>query len=297
MTYLLYLLIIVLIITIFRVITSIVFSLNESRMQKARTQELEDQSKKKIKDKSEDEEQMRQIINKITAPLADNVLSKRPIKNVTLLKRKLRIAGWDKYFTPIQWVAFRTILQIIGTIFALLFVGQSKMFAGIFFLFFAVMPNFLLNNSYNNRTEQLLLAFPETINIVYGYLTAGMTMQKAFEETAKNASPEWKVLLETFIAKCNTTDMLDALDWLKEEVAISEAREFFATVKLSLELGGSAKTGFEEQADRIQQLLRDAMQKKIEARKVWATIVQGPILLLVMGSFALPLVGTMADIF
>ena len=63
MTYLLYLLIIVLIITIFRVITSIVFSLNESRMQKARNQELEDQSKKKIKDKSEDEEQMRQIIN------------------------------------------------------------------------------------------------------------------------------------------------------------------------------------------------------------------------------------------
>ena len=237
------------------------------------------------------------MINKITAPIVEQKVIKRRLKNPVLLERKLKLAGYDKYFTPLQWIAFTTILQVIGVIAFLLLYKESMMFAGIFIAFFAVMPNFLLTNSYNNYTESLLIYFPETVNVISGYLSAGLIMQQAFKETAKDASPEWKVLLENFIAKCDTTDMLTALDWFKEEVGIAEAREFFATVRLTLELGGSVKTGFAEQAERIQKLLRDAMQKKIEKRKVYATIVQGPILLLVMGSFALPLLGTMKDIF
>ena len=294
--YFLYLVIIIMILFAMKIFISMIFSMNESRMQRARNQQLDTQEKKKV-EKDDSDEQVRNIIIKITDPIVDNIIAGRQVKNPKLLERKLRFAGWDKYFTPAQWIAFRMILQVIGVLLFLTFVRESKMFAGMFFVFFAIMPNFLLTNSYNNRADLLLMSFPETINIVYGYLTAGMTMQQAFQETAKNASPEWQELIDRFVAKCNTSDMLTALDWLKEEVGIPEAREFFATVRLSLELGGSAKSGFAEQADRIQQLLRDAMQKKIEGRKVWATIVQGPILLLVMGSFALPLVGTMMDIF
>lgn len=294
-TFLFYILIIVLALSIVKIIISIVLSLNESQMQKARNKQLDLQSKKK--EKKNDDEQIRQVINQITAPIVEQKVIKRRLKNPVLLERKLKLAGYDKYFTPLQWIAFTTILQVIGVIAFLLLYKESMLFAGIFFAFFAVMPNFLLTNSYNNYTESLLIYFPETVNVISGYLSAGLIMQQAFKETAKDASPEWKVLLENFIAKCDTTDMLTALDWFKEEVGIAEAREFFATVRLTLELGGSVKTGFAEQAERIQKLLRDAMQKKIEKRKVYATIVQGPILLLVMGSFALPLLGTMKDIF
>ena len=295
-TYALYILIIVLVVWALRILLSIINSSNESRKQKTRNSQLDMQSKKKVKEENDDE-QIRQVIHKVTEPIVDNVIGGRKIKNPKLLERKLHLAGWDKFFTPIQWKAFEMFLRVVAIVMFALFFKASWIFALVWLVVFGIGPGFLLNNSYNNMTEVLLLSFPETINIVYGYLSAGMTMQKAFEETAKNASPEWKNLLEQFVAKCNTTDMFDALDWLKEEVGIAEAREFFATVRLSLELGSSAKNGFAEQADRINKLLRDAMQKKIEARKVWATIVQGPVLLLVMGSFALPLMGTMLDIF
>ena len=214
-----------------------------------------------------------------------------------LIQKKLKAAKWDKFFSPLQWIAFSLFLALIGLVLAILFGTQSIIFGGMFFVFFCIGPNFLLNNSYKTKTENILIYFPETVRIISGYLSAGLLLPKAFEETAKDASPEWKPLLEEFVAKCNTTDMLTALDWFKEEVNIVEAKEFFATIRLSLELGSSAKNGFAEQADRIQQLLRDSMQKRIEKRKVWATIVQGPILLCVMAAFALPLVATLGDLF
>lgn len=294
-TYLLYMILVILIAGILKVFMSILLSLNDSRMQKKRNAQLDSQKKKKINDESE--EQIRQVIHTITNPIVDNVISKRPIKNIHKLERKLKVAGWDKYFIPAQWNAFRVVLVIVGIFFFLLFSTQSLVFGLLFLAFFSLGPNFLLNNSYSNRTENLLIYFPETVRIISGYLSAGLLLPDAFKETAKDASSEWKPMLEEFVAKCNTTDILTALDWFKNEVDIVEAREFFATIRLSLELGSSAKNGFIEQADRIQQLLRDSMQKKIEKRKVWATLVQGPILLCVMAAFALPLVGTLKDIF
>lgn len=296
-SYILYILIVILLISVFRIVVTILLSMNTSLMQKKRNKQLEGQNKKKVKSEEESQQEIRQVINKFTNPIANQDVIKRRVKNPSLLAKKLRLAGYDKYFTPLTWTAFSTALQVFGTIMFLLLFRESKIFAGLFFTFFAIMPNFLLNNSYNNYQEELLISFPETINVISGYLSAGLIMQQAFAETAKNASPEWKILLEKFVAKANATDIITALDWFKDEVGIVEAREFFATVRLSLELGGSVKSGFAEQADRIQKLLRDAMQKKIERRKVWATIVQGPILLCVMAIFGLPLVGAMKDIF
>lgn len=294
-TYFTYIVIILLIIGILKTIASIILSLNESSMQKKRNSQLETQSKKKIKEDSD--EQLKQIINKVTTPVIDKLLSNKTHKNISILERKLKAAGWDNFFTPLQWKAFSIILAAIGIMMFLIFSTQSLIFAAIFLVFFVIGPNFLLNNSYTTRTENLLISFPETVRIISGYLSAGLLLSEAFAETAKDASPEWKPLLEEFIAKSDSSDILTALDWFKMEVDIVEAKEFFATIRLSLELGSSAKNGFAEQADRIQQLLRDSMQKRIEKRKVWATIVQGPILLCVMAAFALPLVSTLGDLF
>ena len=291
----LYGIIIFLLLTICINMASIYLMRSGSKMDKERESQLADQKKKA--DQEKNDRTIRQIVNVITTPIVDNFLNQYRPKNLLKIQRKLYVAKWNKYFTPIQWIAFSIVLAIVGTILCALLWSSSNVFALIVFAFLAILPTFLLNNSYNNKTEELLLGFPETIRIIAGYLSAGMILPKAVIETAKSASPTWKPILMEFSAKCDTIGILDALDWFKNEVDIMEAREFFATVRLTIELGGSAKKGFSEQADKIQQLLRDAMQKRIEQRKVWATVVQAPIFLCIIAAFALPTVGNMVDMF
>ena len=291
----LYGVIIFLLVTICINMASIYLMRSGSKMDKERESQLENQKKKANQEKND--QTIRQIVNIITTPIVDNVLNQYRPKNLLKIQRKLYVAKWNKYFTPIQWIAFSIILAIAGTVLCALLWSSSNVFALIVFAFLAILPTFLLNNSYNNKTEELLLGFPETIRIIAGYLSAGMILPKAVIETAKSASPTWRPILMEFSAKCDTIGILDALDWFKNEVDIMEAREFFATVRLTIELGGSAKKGFSEQADKIQQLLRDAMQKRIEQRKVWATVVQAPIFLCIIAAFALPTVGNMVDMF
>lgn len=291
----LYIIIVGLLITLMLTIASIFLMQSKSRMDKEREEQLALQKKRANQEKTD--ETIKQIVHIITTPIIDGVLNSHRPKNLIKIQRKLHIAKWDKFFSPIEWVAFSSFLAIVGTVIAFLLWDASSVFAGLVFVFLAILPNFLLNNSYNNLTEEILIRFPETIRIISGYLSAGMILPKAVIETSKSASPVWKPILMEFSAKCNTIGILDALDWFKNEVDIMEAREFFATVRLTIELGGSAKKGFSEQADKIQQLLRDAMQKRIEKRKVWATVVQAPIFLCIIAAFALPTVGNMMDLF
>lgn len=263
--------------------------------EKARTKELSKQkSKKPVR---EVDPAVKHLIDVITAPVASTLFSMFPPKNPVKLKRKLYIVKWHVYFTPAQWYAFSIELAAVGVFLFYCFASESKVFGGLFLVIFCIGPNFLLNNSYNNRNEQILLHFPETIRIMSGYLSSGMILTKAITETARSSSPEWKEILTTFSIKCDSDSVGAAIDWIKNEVDILEAREFFAVVKLTTELGHSVRDGFTEQADLIQELLRNAMQKKIEKRKVMATVVQAPIFLCIIGVFALPVIGTFIDLF
>lgn len=293
--YVIYMVIVFLILTIAITSISILFFQTKSKMDKDREKELDLQKKKSEKDKQA--AQIKQVINVVTTPITDGVLASYQPKNLIKMERMLYVAKWNEYFTPMKWIAFSMILGIIGLVLLIFVWPYSSIFALFIFAFFGIMPNFLLRNSYNNKTEALLLKFPETIRIIAGYLSAGLILPKAVLETSKGTSKDWTPLLVEFSAKCDTIGILDALDWFKNEVDIMEAREFFATVRLTIELGGSAKKGFFEQAEKIQQLLRDAMQKRIEKRKVWATVVQAPIFLCIIAAFALPTVGNMVDMF
>ena len=262
---------------------------------KARNKELNKQETKKKK--GEADPAVKALIIAITAPLAATIFNIFPPADTTKLKRKLYIVGWSDYFTPVQFMAFRIEMAAIGFVFLYLIYPESKAFGLLLFVVFAIGPNFLLNNSYNNRNEQILIHFPETIRVMSGYLSSGMILTRAVSETAKSASPEWKELLNTFSFKCDTESVGDAIDWIKNEVDILEAREFFAVVKLTVQLGHSVRDGFIEQADLIQELLRNTMQKKIEKRKVLATVIQAPIFLCIIAAFALPVIGTFIDLF
>ena len=261
---------------------------------RARAQELEKQKKRVKKDNTAE---IRHAIDVVTAPLVTTVFRSLPISSIKL-RRKLHVVGLGKYFQPFQWLALSAILAAAGVFLFLLFWSAGGAFLGIImFVFLAIGPNFLLNNAYNNRTEILLQHFPETIRVLSGYLSCGIILTEAVRDTARASCPEWKRLLEMFSTKCETESVTEALEWIKTEVDIMEAREFFSVVRLTIDLGNSVRDGFVEQAELIQTLLRDAMQKKIEKRKVLATVVQFPLFIITFALFGLPIVGTFIDLF
>lgn len=73
---------------------------NVSKVESMRSAQLETQKKKKTEE--ENDRQVRQIVMKITDPVIDKILNNKQPKNQKKLQRMLKIAGWDKYFTPIQ---------------------------------------------------------------------------------------------------------------------------------------------------------------------------------------------------
>lgn len=244
-----------------------------------------------------DEEKKKQLVDSLSKPLMNTVFEHYRPKNADLIRRKLRVTGWNKYFTPLTWEGLRIWAIAIAAIFLWLLSAKSWPAAIVISVVIIKMPDLLLNNEYNNIRDSLIMDFPETIRIISGYLSVGLVLQSAFEMTAKTAKPRWKRILNTFVSKCGTEGELEALNWIKEEVDIMEAREFFASVRLALEDGISPVDSFEKQATIIQRLLDDAIQKRIEKRKLLGTVLQGPLLLLILVTFALPIVGTIMDFF
>ena len=267
----------------------------DSSRERERMKLLASQNKKNKEE--ETSEDAKELINKITQPVSEVVsLVYRP-KNAYLIERQLKTAGWSDYFTPTTWTAFTVLLGLLGLFLGFLFWGESKIFAAVFALVPIVAPAFLLNNSYNNRKEEILSGFPETIRIITGYLSGGLILTDAMKQTAKSASPIWKQFLEDFCERAEAESPKEALEWLQDECDIPEGKEFFATVRLTMELGGSVRDGFLRQAANIDELIEMEMQKKIEGRKMWATLVQAPIFLDIIAAVGLPVIGNMGDLF
>lgn len=295
MDFLFYGIIVILLLLIVFVIASILFSENTSSKETKRMRQIRKQEKKK--DTISEEERNRQIVDTITRPLAESVLSNYKPKKSSMLQRKLRVTGWNKYFSPMSWMALRLWCSAFGLFLCFFMWDYSYKFALALAIILPMLPNLLLNNEYTNINEDLVMNFPETIRVVSGYLSAGLIMPKAFEMASRSAKPRWKKILTEFVERCNTDGVLDALDWIKEEIDFMEAREFFASVRMAIDDGIDPLESFDKQAKNIQQILDDINQKKIEKRKMIATVFQGPLLLLILATFALPILGTAMDFF
>lgn len=295
MDFLFYGIIVSLLLLIVFVIISILFSENTSTKETKRMRQIRKQEKKK--DMISEEERNRQLVDTITRPLAESVLSNYKPKKATMLQRKLRVTGWNKYFNPMSWMALRIWCVAVGLFLCFFMWDYSYKFALALAVIMPMLPNMLLNNEYTNINDDLVMNFPETIRVISGYLSAGLIMPKAFEMASRSAKPRWKKILTEFVDRCNTDGILDALDWIKEEIDFMEAREFFASVRMAIDDGIDPLESFDKQAKNIQQILDDINQKKIEKRKMIATVFQGPLLLLILATFALPIVGTAMDFF
>lgn len=266
----------------------ILFSLENYNIHRKRLKQLRFQKKKKDADLSE-------LIDTVTKPVIHHVFSRFKPKRLEELETDLKMAKWDKYFTPIQYRALNVLLKAIGIVAFLLLSSQAMFIALIWFvgLFFGM--DFLLKNSIKNRKEKLIADFPDFIRITEGYLSANVPFAKAVSESIKYVGDEWKPILQKFVIDCELKSIDEALENLKREVDLFEVREFVALVKLTLEQGGDAKDSFSAQADKIREMQMDMIAIKIGKRQTMGVLLQAPLLLCNLLVFGLPTVGSMMN--
>lgn len=266
------------------------FSMENYNVHRKRLKQLQFNNKK-------EEADMNELIDKVTKPVIRHVLPKLKPRNSEQLERDLRMAKWDKFFTPIQFRALSLTLKIVGVLAGLFlysFVAPAIGLVWGLLLIFGL--DFLLKNSKNNRKAKLIADFPDFIRITEGYLSANVPFSQAVAESIKYVGEEWKPILQNFVVECDVKSIDEALEGLRRDVDLFEVREFVALVKLTLEQGGSASESFNAQADKIREMQLDAMALKIGKRQMMATALQAPLLLSIMAIMGLPMLESMTGL-
>jgi Flp pilus assembly protein TadB len=250
---------------------------------------------KQLKFHKKEEADVHELIDKVTKPVITHIFTKFKPKNLEQLERDLKMAKWDKYFTPIQYRALSLTLKIAGVLLFLLFFHASVFIATLWAVALIFGMDFLMKNSMKNRKEKLIADFPDFIRITEGYLTANVPFVQAVSESIKYVGEEWKPILQNFVIECEVKSLQDALESLKRDVDLFEVREFVALVKLTLEQGGDAKESFSAQADKIREMQKDLIALKISKRQMMAIALQAPLLLCNLLVFGLPTVSSMTS--
>lgn len=273
------------------------FGYNDMGIHKERMKQL-DFNREKIKSKNETEtEQLRKLVDDITAPLIKHVMPNVEYrKDLETLERNLKFAGADKYFTAPQYIAFIIAGRVIGISAFVLFAPVAIAISFLWLFAFAVFPSVLFTNSVKNKKEVLLLGFPEFINISKSYLASGMSFEKAVEESIVYVNKEWQELLKNFLVNSETLSRKECLEILAEESNLFEIREFMSLVQLNMEQGIDVRDSFDRQYGKIKELQNLAFIKKIEGRKIWTVLVQGPVLITILVAFGLPTFESMMNI-
>ena len=251
---------------------------------------------KEDKTKEDNIKETKKLIEKVTEPIIRHVMPNISYKkDFDELEKNLRFAGADKYFTPMQYVALILLGRIIGCVAFVVLMPFNIMLAVLWFAGPALLPSFLFKNTIVNKREKILMGFPEFISISKSYLVSGMPFEKAVEESIYYVNDEWKELLKNYLINSEAYSKQDCLTMLAEECNSFEVKEFISIVKLNMEQGVDIRESFDNQYEKIRALQLLAIQKKIEARKVWAILVQAPVLLAILVAFGLPIVESMMN--
>ena len=266
------------------------FGVNDVELHNTRMKQLDFANERVRNGKSKtEEEEIRKLINDITTPLIKHVMPNIEYrKDLDSLEKNLKFAGFDKYFTASQYIALIIAGRFAGLFAFIVFFPFAKPIAFLWFFALGIFPSFLFKNSVNNKKEVLLMGFPEFINISKSYLASGMTFEKAVEESIMYVNKEWQELLKRYLINSETLSRRECLTILAEESNIFEIKEFMSLVQLNMEQGIDVKESFERQYGKIKDLQNLAFIKKIEGRRVWTILVQGPVLLTILVAFGLP---------
>lgn len=267
---------------------TLLFKLENYKLHKERLDQL------KFKDGESDE--VKELIDKITQPIIKEALPRINLGNLEQIERDLKITGWNSKFTAKQYLATIYLGIAIGVIAFFTLLPFSVFMAFLWSGVLVIGPIVLLRSEAKSKREDILSNFPDFIRVTQGYLTAGYPLTKAIRESIPYVSKEWQPILESFVITAEMSGVEIALENMAIDADIFEAQEFVSLIRLTLEQGVSAQEGFKQQADKIQELLYDSMMGKIRKRAVYGVMVQGPLILCMMATFALPTLHSMFNI-
>lgn len=274
----------------FKSILRTMFSINDSKLYKQRMRQLQFTEKKK---KTQGE-----FVDSIADPIMEKFLKDTEIKNKNKIEEMLKEADLlDVFKSAETYVIFDLVLKAIGFVlfFILLPISLPMALVGSGMLMFGLSQT--VKSTAKGRKEKILLGFPDAIRYIHSYLSSGQTLVSAMEMTIEDVEEEWQKILSKFVADFNTPGIgiNGAIDNVKVDVNIIQVREFFAFIKVKNDQGGNMKKSFELQAEKIDELFKTSMLKKIESRKMYAVMVQYPSIIGIMLLMALPVIHGFID--
>lgn len=269
---------------------TLVFRLENYKLHKKRLDQL------KFENEKDNDEEINKLIDKITQPIIKNAFPRLKLDSLEKVGRDLKIIGWDNKFNAKQYLALIYLGRILAVGLVLLLFPYSKFMAFLWGAVLFIAPNLFLKNAANNKRKKILIEFPDFIRVTKGYLMAGYPLTRAIRESIRYVGEDWQKILEKFVVTAEMSGIDVALENMAIDADIFEAREFISLIRLTLEQGGNAREGFEQQASKIQEMLYDAMMKKVEQRAIYGIIIQGPLLLCSLLAFGLPTFNAMMNI-
>lgn len=241
------------------------------------------------------EDKAMSLMDKVTDPVIKYVIPSLRLSNMKDIEEMLMLSKWDRYMTAMQFVSISIITKILALIFFIIQMNDGVVFALVVSVIVAFAIDFLIRNEISERKKRLLLEFPDFIRMVQVYLSGGLTYVDSLVESVEFMGEDWQEIIRNIVAVASTGDIEGSLDVLVEEFPIRESKEFVSLVKLSMSQGGDLSEAFNSQADRVKELYIDAKDAQIEKRKIYATLMQFPLLVAAMLTFALPLVGSLME--
>lgn len=275
------------------ILAFLIFMLSRSILNKLLSLENYNLHKKRLKQlqfEKKEETDFKDFVDKTTEPLIKHIYSKITFKDLDKLEKKLKMADWDKTFTPIKYKAFNITLKVLGVIIAILLTKVSIPMAVIWGFVMIFFLDILFYDAVNSRKSRMIAGFSDIMRVIQGFLSADMTFNEALKESVKYASEDWAPILKEVAVRSSTSNTQEALQYMKEEVDIFEVREFVALLNLILEQGGDAKDSFDAQNEKISKMIFDSKIKQIEKREMKATFLQLPILLTHLLVLGMPVV-------
>ena len=159
----------------------------------------------------------------------------------------------------------------------------------------AFLMDLLYFTQIDEKKNQLLMEFPDFIEVLESYLSAGYDFVRATEQ-AIPVTKHWQPILKEFTAIAQYENIETGFKYINDMVDIFEVREFISILQLGVEQGLDMAENIQHQSSRIAELQNLAFTKKIASRQVMAVMVQGPLLLTVLAAFSLPTVEQMMNI-
>lgn len=242
-----------------------------------------------MKQEKSNDEQIQELLDAVTKPVIEQVLPRMKKRNYEQVDKELRLLGWDKHFTAEKFIALNIAMKILGVVLLCVFFPIEPIIGIVWFVGLFFVLNLGFKGEVDNKYQEILKEFPDFIELVEGYLSAGYDFVEAVEEVAP-AMKHWQPILKEFLIKCHYENLDAGLSLIKNMVEVFEVREFIAILQLGIEQGLDMSESLKRQSKSVEELKDLVFEKKLVKREILGIMAQGPLLITVLVAFALPTV-------